>query len=289
MAEDRLDLEGGCIITRLPKEEREHALSQNLLYGAIGGFSHSDATFGLECRLSCPKTIGHLETLPTPSTGLVRERFDEICAALRLYKAGFVACDQIRKESTSWTPGGGTTMTGLGRSHVLGGSYLLDGDEAVAFAAFWKAYKSVSIRKQPGVAMALRRFGFAYERQRPEDKLVDYCIAFEALLLLEEERAELEHRLALRGSRLVGHDSAMREAVYLELRAAYGARSKVVHGGRPPNEVKRGQSRVPLAEFTDNLEALLRQCVKAVLTQHGSIGQKEMIQLLDRAVIRGDT
>src|SRR5215471_12796533 len=42
MAEDRLDLEGGCIITRLPKEEREHALSQNLLYGAIGGFSHSD-------------------------------------------------------------------------------------------------------------------------------------------------------------------------------------------------------------------------------------------------------
>ncbi|KKL18374.1 hypothetical protein LCGC14_2476160 [marine sediment metagenome] len=75
---------------------------------------------------------------------------------------------------------------------------------------------------------SVRRFNYAYERQKGEDKIVDHMISFESLFLTNEKNLGL--KLSLRAAVLLAKENDKREKIYRNLRNTYKIRNKVVHG-----------------------------------------------------------
>lgn len=210
MDTDRIELEPNLFIGQIPQEDKERILSEAKEFGSFVPFP---LLLGLECalelRTSVRKIIGDagseaVEDFPSRSA---QAKFDDVCSALRLFKGGAVGYNRIRVESLSWGPHGGAFSLGPNAPKIFSGSpYKLIKDEAESFADFWTFFQGIRKSHPRRVEVALRRLDFAYERARPEDKLVDYLIGFEALLLKRSERQELEYRLALRGSYLLADD-----------------------------------------------------------------------------------
>ena len=94
-------------------------------------------------------------------------------------------------------------------------------------------------RQVPGIENIERSLMF-FQRSVAENRaysyraLLDASIAFELLLGGSSQRGGLTERLATRGAILVEVDDTV--AVYERLRALYGLRSKLVHGGEDPEE-----------------------------------------------------
>jgi hypothetical protein len=288
MSLDRLELQDAAII-RIPKEEREEILAGDAFFGGNNAFfGFGVPEFGLECRIDVRKVIGDSGGGDTPGPmTIARDRFDDIQSTLRLFKEGDVGFDQIRIEGGAWVFRGRLVSIGAGLPQPMSGkSYSVSEQDASRLSDFYRLYRDAANRTQPGVAMAIRRLNFGYERRRPEDKLVDYCIAFEALLL--QEKAELEHRLALRVAKLLGQDPNAREDLYLRIRAAYGTRSEIVHGEPAKEDVKVGVSRMPFGEFILVVEGLLRSSIRKVLTDYSTMTEKQMLKMLDRLIARGE-
>lgn len=168
-----------------------------------------------------------------------------------------------------------------------GSPYKLTKEEAKGFADFWTFFQG--IRKSPPrrVEVALRRLNFAYERARPEDKLIDYLIGFEALLLQRSQRQELEYRLALRGSYLLADDFDERKTIFNELKAAYQERSNIVHGGSTKTTVKIGDQRVEFSKLVEKSEEHLRSTIRKFLELSVKQSEEQIIKDLDQKILRG--
>ena len=115
--------------------------------------------------------------------------------------------------------------------------------------------------------MAVDRFNYGLERLRPEDKIVDFAVSLEALYLHDlepRERGELRFRLCLRAARFLRSDAPGRHQVFRDLRAAYDARSAIVHGAAqldlPKDESGR---RLSPEQFALVVESYVRESIKA--------------------------
>jgi putative transposase len=86
---------------------------------------------------------------------------------------------------------------------------------------------------------AVKRFSYASERDRPDDRLVDLMIAAESLFLCSEDdpanRGELRYRLALRAAFFIDSRDYSRREVFNHMRKAYDNRSAIVHGSGDKN------------------------------------------------------
>ncbi|MGD0205166.1 MAG: hypothetical protein ABSB57_01805 [Dehalococcoidia bacterium] len=121
--------------------------------------------------------------------------------------------------------------------------------------------------------VALDRFKLAYERRRPEDKLIDYWIALEALFSPPDSR-EVTYRIALRAAYFIASLPEEREQVFTALRDHYGTRSDVVHGRKPKRDVKVA------AEAVDGY---LRQALRKIVSDPARFRPDQ----LDLVVARG--
>jgi len=127
-------------------------------------------------------------------------------------------------------------------------------------AKLQEAWKQVSrrdlLKRNKGLALALRRLSYQAQRERPEDELLDLMIAAEALYLVglgkESDRGELRYRLALRAALWADEpelDLTKYEVLQL-MKSAYDARSAVAHGGSPEaKDMKIKGQRVELPEL----------------------------------------
>ena len=115
---------------------------------------------------------------------------------------------------------------------VLPREYMLADMEIAEAKKFWNIFKSVDITKEglEFLEAAVRRFNYAYERQKYEDKIVDHMISFESLFLTNEKNLGLN--LSLRAAVLLAKEDDKREKIYRSLRNAYRIRNKVVHGAK---------------------------------------------------------
>jgi hypothetical protein len=77
---------------------------------------------------------------------------------------------------------------------------------------------------------ARKRFGDAYDRRPPEDRLIDCRIALEALVLSDSNQ-ELSYKAAMRIARLLGQSGDERLTLFERVKRLYNARSTVAHGG----------------------------------------------------------
>jgi hypothetical protein len=100
--------------------------------------------------------------------------------------------------------------------------------------------------------IALSRFTSTTDRQNPTDRLIDATIGLENLLL-QGISDELSFRLALRGAWLLGDTQSTRQVEFAQLKKAYDARSRVVHGIVPATPEME-----MVAAAIDGLRRLLR-------------------------------
>ena len=177
-------------------------------------------------------------------TSEIKSIFVALITALRLYKDGevgaytflqIVTLDQpIRIVNVS--PG----LYTLGLETGVGIIYSLNKTQLKEFKRFWNVYSNSLIKlldfkttkKDPfkSIKKALSRFNSAYGKRNPEDKIVDWMISYEALFSKKDDPPEsISHRLALRSSRFSKIPSE-RKDLYIDLKAAYNVRSKIVHG-----------------------------------------------------------
>lgn len=78
---------------------------------------------------------------------------------------------------------------------------------------------------------ALHRFELSYDRTNPEDRLIDYWVALEALFLQGNDR-ELSRAACQRLAFFIESTRSHRFRVYDDAKKSYGFRSSVVHGNR---------------------------------------------------------
>jgi hypothetical protein len=184
-----------------------------------------------------------MDRRPPLSDVVVIERIANVVTALRLHHPGVTGTTILWTRldppdapaatplagATLYAPHGDPTFMHPLRANV--GS-----DDGPALSALID--RLAAARNNRRVAMALRRFDSAYARRNSEDALIDLWVAFEALLV-PDSTTELRYRASLRIARLVGQTATERHEAFEVARSSYDARSKVVHGAQPPEDVDK--------------------------------------------------
>jgi hypothetical protein len=295
MEADQIELGRGLLLRRLSVQERE-AMASSLAsfmpfpHHITGAWPTGWEKFTLDLSFEVPKVIG--ERSPDLQIGgagqIASGRFQSVISALRLFKTGMVDLTTISTTSVGWDIFGGLGLTGRTRLPILGTPYTLSKAEGSAFVAFWADFHKRSAKKNNRIELAMRRFNQAYERLSPEDRLIDYVIALEALLMKGGELQELGFRLALRGSVLLGQNANTRSEVFLRLRSAYSQRSHIVHGSAAPSEVRVASGRIPFHQFVDAVADDLRAIIRRMLELTETTGEAQVIASLDEKIVRWD-
>lgn len=194
--------------------------------------------------------------------------FEDVIIALRVFKSERVASPGMAVFK-SWPHDGSIFFSALGD---VGQSnpyermvYALADDEAPAFQEFFGAYQKA--KKELG--FAARRFAYASERIRAEDRITDLMIASEALFLGKKD-GELRHRLALRAACFLHPEYPTRATMLRFFRNAYDVRSKIVHGSPLDNAKLVGVDGAACAGprgFADVLEDVLRGALRKATMQ----------------------
>jgi hypothetical protein len=200
--------------------------------------------------------------------------FDTVVTALRLLKSGAAWYNVMG----SW-PGdpalgihlaSGTASWGPNPA-VLTGSYELLEQDVQPLGDLVSGLGNVVRHKQ--LSLALQRFNLAYERTRPEDKLIDYWVALEALFL-PGISDELSFRASLRIAYYLTTSPDERQDIFDKMRLSYDTRSRIVHGEEPKADA---------GQVASDTEEILRRALRAEVTNPGSLN----VERLDAAIARG--
>lgn len=181
-----------------------------------------------------------------------------------------LSISNMRAESHSWdgrltsfAPGGGVSI----KFSLVG--RLQFGAVTPSTTRLLKKYWTwVSRQGNSNLVFATRRLGYANERVRLEDLLLDTMIAAEALYLGGDKDTELKFRLAMNATIWAepARVGATRREIYDFMSSAYNARSRIAHGNEPTRSQVRfkGQD-VTLEEFCRILNRIVRMgLVKAI-------------------------
>lgn len=248
--EDTVEIAPNLMLRLIRSEEVEGLWRMGEHGGGVGRDWIFDIRFCLATTLSRPK-VGK-----TPPSD-VYVTFPAAESALRLLGPGHVGIAgeytyTVRPEYGST----GRTFTSSSGRAAIGETYHLAQRDHETLQTVFKALR------EPGrvdlIRTALNRFAYAYERARPEDKLVDHWIALESLFLGRDERLELSYKAALRMARFLGSSAGEREEIFRKIKKSYSVRSDIVHGKPPPDDIAER------AAFTEEqLRRALRQVVLA--------------------------
>jgi len=154
--------------------------------------------------------------------------------------------------------------------------------DCVALLATWHSIRTARVRNDTATQRALRRFHYAIERQRSDDRILDFVIALEAILLANLEGAELSYRFALRAAWLLAQDVEQRGATFNAYRAAYNVRSKIAHGAAlSAKDLRINGKTVTEEEFANHVESLAREALLKSLElptdDNGAVGWEKLV------------
>ena len=261
-----VELANGVTIRELTRGEREDLAR---MIGSMLVVEHGlvGASFAMSWWQPVPNA------LPDPRR-TSDDDFDTVVTALRLLKPGAVWYN-VRG---SWPghpafgshPASGVAIWGPNPG-VRGASYELLEQDVQPLSDLLGSLVDVAQHKR--LPLALRRFNMAYERTRPDDKLIDYWVALEALFLPDISQ-ELSFRASLRIAYYVAGTPDEREEVFRKMRLSYDTRSGVVHGQRLKADV---------SEVASDTEEILRRALRAEVVNPGSLN----VDRLDAAIARG--
>ena len=109
------------------------------------------------------------------------------------------------------------------------------------------------------------------------DKMIDLGIAFESFFLNDLDRVNT-FRFSLRGAFYLEQGIEARRRLIGKLRDIYKYRSKAVHKGALPNEVKINGENIPMEQFIERSQDLFKQCLLKVI-ESGQLPDWSTIEL----------
>src|SRR4051812_37531538 len=120
------------------------------------------------------------------------------------------------------------------------------------------------VQKSKPLATALRRFGFAGERARAEDQIIDLMIAAEAVFL-PGEQGESAHKLSLRAGLLLANKDESAQDIATIMKRAYDARSKLAHGATLKALKLPGDTPATLVEYVAIVSGYMRTALRTLI------------------------
>ena len=105
--------------------------------------------------------------------------------------------------------------------------YVLDRSDLPQFRKLYGQLSENGFKTWDGLELLLRQFNRSCQRERDEDRILDYAICLEGALL-SGVRDELSYRLALRAAKLL-RNSCSPKRTFEHMRCLYDVRSKIVH------------------------------------------------------------
>lgn len=189
-----------------------------------------------------------------------------------------LSISNLRAESHSWdgrltsfAPGGGVSIRFALVNRLRADT--VTPSKARLLISYWTW---ISRRENSNLGFATRRLGYANERVRLEDHLLDTMIAAEALYLGGDKDTELKFRFAMNAAVWAepARVGATRRQIYDFMRNAYDVRSSIAHGSDPAkNKLRFKGDAVTLEKFCDILNKIVRMgLVKAIkYTERNSV------------------
>jgi hypothetical protein len=135
--------------------------------------------------------------------------------------------------------------------------------------------KEVMLSSSHYLSLPLRRLVDGFSRTRFDDKIVDYAIGLEALLLGDSNQGELSYRFRLRGAMILGEVGEDRHQALKDFKDFYDARSAIVHGNSLAN--------FNLRSLSNNGERFLRKVWRWHLAQ--GITLNDAITRIDQRIL----
>jgi len=165
--------------------------------------SWHERVHAISIKYSLPKAIGQdHEFTPDHWTDddeirtAVHQQIAEVVTALRLQGIESVYVPGVLHKTSKWSFGQSLPFPGQFVPEIKF-SMSVEFDWLQKFTEFWKTLQQDSVRKRKFLLTAIRRFGYAHERYRSEDKIIDLLIAAEALFLSDSTyTGEIKYRLA---------------------------------------------------------------------------------------------
>ena len=145
--------------------------------------------------------------------------------------------------------------------------YVLDHSDLPRFRKLYRKLSGDRFRAWDELELFLRQFNRSCQRDRDEDRVLDYAICLEGALL-SGVRNELSYRLALRAAKLIRKLCSPTQT-FEHMRCLYDVRSEIVHSNETFSsaKVRKIIKRVGLepAEFMRSMDTLVRQLLSTVI------------------------
>jgi len=250
---DELEVIDGIFLRRVPNSDLESYFAS--MRGIANIFDRSvveEVEFQLEVNTSCPRSTLRCAA----ATHQVENIFRKIEKAFRLLKRGAVGILLSRGQSFYFL-GPGESRTGFPST------FRVHGEPSLKYAFAHPEVEDIKatlpqlerLDGDPRFELAMRRFMDAYHKPMAGDRLIDYWIALESLILPDGKEGELRYRAALRLAHLL-EVPGKRFETYAKAMKSYKHRSRVVHGTIHAVDV------ATVADTEDLLRGALRRCLQ---------------------------
>lgn len=247
---------------------------RKMLYGNISQSDRSE--YVVEMIFEENKRLGEDLDQKTAQEGFKRRQerslvLNRVINILRLYKSGNIKTGETFIRLVEPVIVLGVGMGFMPTMEFYLNTYHMKNDEVPDFLEFWEKIESIDISEFKEYSLALRRLGFAMDRTRYDDKLVDLVISYESLLFKQGESGELQYRISLRLSKLLEEDYGKRVDVRKAFKEIYKIRSRIVHGSEY----------IITVEIINSCEDLLRKALRKYLVYREKMSHNRIIDSLD--------
>jgi hypothetical protein len=149
----------------------------------------------------------------------------------------------------------------------------VDGPSLNSFKQFWNTLQSEHIKKRKFLDVAIRRFSYAHDRHRLEDRIIDLMIAAESLFLSDYNKenpyiGEIRYRLSLRAACFLDSRRESQVLIFRQMKAAYDLRSKIAYGGDAENvklPKQPDERSTQLQYFVSTIQVYLRHALRKAI------------------------
>ncbi len=272
-----VNISPNIVIDRLTDEEVTRCVRVGILGPLSPDFEliFEDSAVGLRCTESMEKVVGKADLVS--DTGSFGRRgpvdaitiVDDVLTALRLFKQGRVQCPGEVSGVKAWLLSAGHSYRIRASHPLISSNYELRDMEVEEFQKMWSDLTGGELERRRFLAMALRRFNMAFERQQLDDRIVDLMIAAESLFLNDSgdprERGEQRFRLAIRAAKFVEYPRYVPRQVFDLMRKAYNIRSEIVHGSSIKKTNLPDMPDAKLNDFVLACEELMRLGIRKAL------------------------
>ena len=267
-SDEVIKIDDNLQIRPITKREKDF-FSDSRMMGMISRFH--DLTHVIEHIVYEEKLIGDAESKTKRNTSNEYDVAEKVLSALRLFKKGKIMAGVFMTQTNSTIHNMGTSWSERGLRYPSHSStYTLNDREISDFIKFWKLISDSRYHQSKSVSIAIRRFNNAYDREKNEDEIIDYLIAFEALLF-KSETQELSEKLSRRVARLLETNFNNRKRLSKTIKDFYNKRSRIVHGIE--TEIT--------SEYVDDIQEVLRKSIKKILEKILIQHHEDIIDHLD--------